>query len=167
MFYLSVHDFIPFLSIYLQINTLVNILIKVVVWPLMTHLIWWLCLKRVMWITVCISQSSYADVPLKKYKITPVQWAYCLTHHATANMSAVICLSTVREITKSSSTFSATNINSNIVWLLQLHDTIQMESIFCYQIHVAFISQKEKNVWFFYYHLSTCSVRKMVLICLV
>ena len=30
----------------------------------------------------------------------------------------------VREITKSSNTFSATNISSNIVWLLQLHDTI-------------------------------------------
>ena len=36
----------------------------------------------------------------------------------------------VREITKSSSTFYATNISSNIVWLLQLHDTIQMEPIF-------------------------------------
>ena len=35
---------------------------------------------------------------------------------------------TVREITKSSSTFSATNISSNIVWFLQLHDTIQMKS---------------------------------------
>ena len=34
----------------------------------------------------------------------------------------------VREITKSSDTFSATNINSNIVWLFQLHDTIQMKS---------------------------------------
>ena len=33
----------------------------------------------------------------------------------------------VREITKSSSTFSATNISSNVVWLLQLHDTIQMK----------------------------------------
>ena len=32
---------------------------------------------------------------------------------------------------------------------------------------VAFISQKEKNVWFLDYHLLTCSVRKMVLICLV
>ena len=32
---------------------------------------------------------------------------------------------------------------------------------------VAFISQKEKNVCFFDYHLLTCSVRKMVLICLV
>ena len=29
---------------------------------------------------------------------------------------------------------------------------------------VAFISQKDKNVWFFNYHLLTCSVRKMVLI---
>ena len=32
---------------------------------------------------------------------------------------------------------------------------------------VAFISQNEKNVWFFDYHLFTCSVRKMVLICLM
>ena len=37
------------------------------------------------------------------------------------------CLS-VREITKNSSTFSATNISSNRVWFLQLHDTIQMKS---------------------------------------
>ena len=35
---------------------------------------------------------------------------------------------TVREITTSSSTFTATSISSNIVWLLQLHDTIQMKS---------------------------------------
>ena len=34
----------------------------------------------------------------------------------------------VREITKSNSTFSATNISSNLVWLFQLHDTIQMKS---------------------------------------
>ena len=32
---------------------------------------------------------------------------------------------------------------------------------------VAFISQTEKNVWFFDYHLLTCSVRKMALICLM
>ena len=32
---------------------------------------------------------------------------------------------------------------------------------------VAFMSQNEKNVWFFDYHLLTCSVRKMVLICLM
>ena len=36
--------------------------------------------------------------------------------------------SPVRAITKSSSTFSATNISSNIVWLLLLHGTIQMKS---------------------------------------
>ena len=36
----------------------------------------------------------------------------------------------VREITKSSSTFSATNISSYFIWLLQLHDTIQMKSIY-------------------------------------
>ena len=36
----------------------------------------------------------------------------------------------VREINKSSSTFFSTNISSNIVWLLQLHDTIQMKSNF-------------------------------------
>ena len=40
----------------------------------------------------------------------------------------VIGRKTVREITKSSSTFSATNISSNIAGFLQLHDTIQMKS---------------------------------------
>ena len=34
----------------------------------------------------------------------------------------------VREITKISSTFSATNISSNMIWFLQLHDTIKMKS---------------------------------------
>ena len=38
------------------------------------------------------------------------------------------------------------NISSNI-WFLQLHDTNL----------IAFISQKDKNVWFFNYHLLTCS----------
>ena len=100
---------------------------------------------------------------------------------------------TVREITKSSSTFSATNISINIVWFLQLHDIIQMKSNYTwiYYYHdniairshivicnfceisflvpnlVAFILQKEKNVWFFDCHLLTCSVRMMVLICLM
>ena len=32
---------------------------------------------------------------------------------------------------------------------------------------VAFILQKEKNAWFFDYHLLICSVQKMVLICLM
>ena len=38
--------------------------------------------------------------------------------------------STVLKIPKSSNTFSATNISSNIVWFLQLHDTIRMKSIY-------------------------------------
>ena len=33
----------------------------------------------------------------------------------------------VREITKSTSTFSATNISSNMIWFFQLHDTIKMK----------------------------------------
>ena len=32
---------------------------------------------------------------------------------------------------------------------------------------VAFFSQQEKNVWVFDYNLLTCSVRKMVLMCLL
>ena len=35
---------------------------------------------------------------------------------------------TVKEITKSSSTFSVIFISSNIVWIFQLYDTIQMKS---------------------------------------
>ena len=34
----------------------------------------------------------------------------------------------VREITKSSSTFSATIISSNMIWFFQLHDIIKMKS---------------------------------------
>ena len=100
---------------------------------------------------------------------------------------------TVREITKNSSTFYGTNISSNIAWFLQLHDTIQMKSNYTWinynhdniaiRSHLtiynsvwnlffgtkfsSIISQKEKNVWFFDYHLLTCSVRKTVIICLV
>ena len=104
-----------------------------------------------------------------------------------------ICPTAVREITKSSSTFSATNTISNIVWFLQLHDTIQMKSNYAWinynhdniaiRSHiviynfvwnfilvpnlVAYILRKGKNVWFFDSHLLTCSVGKMVLLCLM
>ena len=110
---------------------------------------------------------------------------YCSAYKTQVNNS----FSSVREITKSSSTFSATNISSNITWLFQLHDKIQMKSNYTWinydhdnvsiKSHmmiynsvqnkillpnlVAFISQKETNVWFFDYHLLICSVRKMVL----
>ena len=78
--------------------------------------------------------------------------------------------STVREITKSSSTFSATNTSSNIVWSISTAwynpNEIKWNLILVPNL-VAFISQKEKNVCFFDYHSLTCSVRKMVLICLM
>ena len=53
-----------------------------------------------------------------------------------------------REITKSSSTFSATNISSNIVWLLQLHDTIQMKYIFGTRFSSIYLANGEKRLIF-------------------
>ena len=55
---------------------------------------------------------------------------------------------TVREITKSSSTFSATNISSNIVWLLQLHDTIQTKSYFGTKFSSIYFAKWEKRLVF-------------------
>ena len=76
----------------------------------------------------------------------------------------------VREITKNSSTFSATNFSSNIVWSISTAwynpNEIKWNLILVPNL-VAFISQKENNVWFFDYHLLTCIVRKMILICLM
>ena len=54
----------------------------------------------------------------------------------------------VREITKSSSTFSATNISSNIVWLLQLHDTIQAKSQFGTKFSSIYLAKWEKRLVF-------------------
>ena len=55
---------------------------------------------------------------------------------------------TVREITKSSSTFSATNISSNIVWLLQLHDTIQTKPNFGTKFSGIYLANWEKHLVF-------------------
>ena len=54
----------------------------------------------------------------------------------------------VREIIKSSSTFSATNISSNIVWLLQLHDTIQTKSYFGTKFCSIYLAKWEKTLVF-------------------
>ena len=51
---------------------------------------------------------------------------------------------TVREITKSSSTFSATNISSNTVWSLQLHDTIQTKSHYGTKFNSIHLAKWEK-----------------------
>ena len=53
-----------------------------------------------------------------------------------------------REITKSSSTFSATNISSNIIWLLQLYDTIQTKSHFGTTFSSIYLAKLEKRVVF-------------------
>ena len=54
----------------------------------------------------------------------------------------------VREITKSSNTFSATNISRNIVRLLQLHDTIQMKSNFGTKFSSIYLVKVEKHLDF-------------------
>ena len=54
----------------------------------------------------------------------------------------------VREITKSSSTFSATNISSNITSILKLHDTIQMNLIFATKFSSIYLSKGEKRLVF-------------------
>ena len=64
------------------------------------------------------------------------------------NPTAIYEPKSVREITKSSSTFSATNISSNIVWLLQLHDTIKMESIFVTKFSSIYLAKGKKRLVF-------------------
>ena len=56
--------------------------------------------------------------------------------------------SAVREINKNGSTFSATNISSNIVLLLQLHDTIQTKSNFATKFSSIYVAKWEKRLFF-------------------
>ena len=88
-------------------------------------------------------------------------------------VNRVICpeILSVRVITKSSSTFSAAIISSNIIQLLQLHDAIKMKSNYTWmdynhgtKFSSIYLVKVEKRLVF---HLLTCSVRKMVLMCLM
>ena len=54
----------------------------------------------------------------------------------------------VREITKSSSTFSATNISSNIVWFLPLHDNFVCIFIFGTKFSSIYLAKGEKCLVF-------------------
>ena len=78
-------------------------------------------LNRGVCLYVIVRLGSHMLIVLKKWSLpqdmTLLKWNYLIF----TNLS-------VREITKSSSTFSATNIGSNKVWFHQLHDTIQMKS---------------------------------------
>ena len=49
---------------------------------------------------------------------------------------------------------------------LKLHDTIQMNLIFATKFSSIYVAKGEKRC-FFDHHLLTCSVRKMVLMCLM
>ena len=82
-------------------------------------------------------------------------WIQCMGEKCSARWAAGVSMAycqdiywTVREISKSSSTFSASNISSNIVWLLQLHDTIQMESIFVTKFSSIYLAKGEKRLVF-------------------
>ena len=79
---------------------------------------------------------------------------------------SLVYTSAVREITKSSSTFSATNISSNVVWFLPLHGDFVRNFIFGTKFSSIYLAKWE-NAWFFDYDFLTCSVRKMVLMCLM
>ena len=132
------------------------------------------------------SNTSDVDYPL-------VSLAQVVSLHMAGSWGSESDLWTVWEITKSSSTFSATNISSNVIWFFQLHDTIKMKSnhtginynhnkiairshIMIYKsvYNLTFATKfssiylaKGQKCFFFNYHLLTCSVRKMVLICLM
>ena len=60
------------------------------------------------------------------------QWEHyddrCLSNYVHTFQIMFTALLAVRAITKNSSTFSATNISSNMIWFRQLHDTIKMKS---------------------------------------
>ena len=54
----------------------------------------------------------------------------------------------VREITKSSSTFFATNISSNIISILELHGAIQLKLIFVTKLSSIYLAKGEKRLVF-------------------
>ena len=84
--------------------------------------------------------------PLTSVNATQQALTGCKTPKKTTAILAV------REITKSSSTFSATNTSSNVVWSISTAwynpNEIKWNLILVPNL-VAFISQKEKNVCFF------------------
>ena len=78
------------------------------------------------------------DKPLSETNMVRLPTHVCVTRSQWA----------VREITKSSSTFSATKISSNIVWLLKLHDTIQTKSNFGTKFSSIYLAKWEKRLFF-------------------
>ena len=75
-------------------------------------------------------------------------WSWKSENHYDADHTFTTRVSAVREITKSSSTFSATNISINIVLLLRLHDTIQTKSQFGTKFSSIYLANWEKRLVF-------------------
>ena len=69
----------------------------------------------------------------------------------------IVLTSAVREITKSSSTFSATNISSNIVWFLPLHDNCVWIFIFGTKFSSINLAKGEKR---FVFRLSYANLQR-------
>ena len=69
------------------------------------------------------------------------------TLYVLLQLRGIYC-STVRAITKSSSTFSATNISSNITSILRLHATIQINLIFATKFSSIYLAKGEKRLVF-------------------
>ena len=76
------------------------------------------------WISTCVPNHNSHSY---KYRWTDLySFMWLVIFHRRVEL---IYLSlAVREITKSSSTFSATNVSSNMIWFFQLHDSIKMKS---------------------------------------
>ena len=89
------------------------------------HIYWlWLYFiqRRHQWYRSCKKGKSLL------YKTKDLNYLHGFTRRVEIKCKLVSIHWPVMEITKSSSTFSATNISNNMIRLLQLHDTIQMKS---------------------------------------
>ena len=85
--------------------------------------------------------------PISKASIyTSHSTSFTHTHYVPLRSSCEYPYLAVREITKSSSTFSATNISSNMIGLLQLHDALQMKSYFGTRFSSIYLAKGEKRL---------------------
>ena len=97
-----------------------------------------LCITYIMASKITISIKSPVNVYSTSHRFFyPYIWVLLYQYLA------------VREITKSSCTFSATNISGNLVWLLSLHDTIQTKSNLVTKLSSIYLANGDKRLAFF------------------
>ena len=106
----------------------------------------------ILWITFIFDSChrSWAAVTFVKYKrdIQKLTCVLTMLKNSENNGMEKIGLNvnnprpwSVREITKSSSTFSATNISSNVTSILKLHDTILINLIFITKLSSIYLAK--------------------------